>query len=149
MFQYLFWQKFYHDTSLFLLILFQFPDPWPWINNCLERLYGRVFRLCGWYFSKKKTSLAKKRWSAQYNTAKHSQSRQNIAATHGTWKKKKLWLKCIATVTSAPAFQPAYSRPTCLRASLPASLLPTYLFTYHLSIYILPTTYLSTYYKFG
>ena len=45
----------------------KFPDPWPWINNRLDRWYGQVFRLYGWYF--RSNGLARKRETTHYNAA--------------------------------------------------------------------------------
>ena len=36
------------------------PDPWPWINNCLEQCYGRFFRLCELYIRNKSVQ---RRWA--------------------------------------------------------------------------------------
>ena len=51
------------ERSAFL----KFPDPWPWINNRLDRWYGQVFRLYGWYF--RSNGLARKRETTHYNAA--------------------------------------------------------------------------------
>ena len=55
----------------------KFPDPWHWIQNCLEEWVERVFRF--YEQNIRENSRARKRETTQYNTAKLTQTRPNMA----------------------------------------------------------------------
>ena len=46
-------------------VIARFPDPWPWLNNCLGQWGERVLWLYEWHFHS--TSLARKSETTQYS----------------------------------------------------------------------------------
>lgn len=57
----------------------KFRNPQSWLNNCCEQWYWRVFRLCVGVLLWKQ-SIARKRATTKYSTAKFNQPKQNMAA---------------------------------------------------------------------
>ena len=68
----------------------KFPDPWPWINNCLEKWYGRIFRLYRWCF--RKNRLAPKEQVSTTRLNSISQGKPWWRPCIEVWHMQHLWL---------------------------------------------------------